>query len=511
VAEATGLWPVLLCLALIICLLHGLLTPVIAHADSPRQGEVVTWSTPINLSNTPQNSDHPAVAADGYGRVHVLWSEDLGGAPTANNEAHTPGNSIMYRGWDGNSWSEPVDVLFVPDEVIAEFVNVEIDQENTIHAIWNGYSNFYYSAVPALFAGSGDAWSRPIAIARDSARSPYPIDIAVDRERHLHVVYATRGPDAGIYHVRSLDNGKSWEFASKLTPGLEVPEESLSSVMAVCDAEGGLHVVWQTNDSVGIGYAVYYSRSLDSGSTFSEPVKFKQREAGESFVEWPYIIVTGQQRLGVLYTNGGIRGRAYQESSDRGLTWSKAVPILTEMEGVNGYVVPLLDAARRLRLVVNMRTTSGQVNGVYFTTMDGRQTLPVQPIDVASEAAPWAHSTSATVRLGNEVHLVYVNYPGFDIWYAHGHLPQTQALRILPTPAAMEIKAEAVSTSEFSDAPASQLAMPTPVAASPVAVSVTAPGSGGYDTNNSSSVFVGGASALVLVLIVLLAQLRRRY
>ena len=37
------------------------------------------WSEPLNISNTPGNSRYQEIAADAWGNVHVVWSEDEDG------------------------------------------------------------------------------------------------------------------------------------------------------------------------------------------------------------------------------------------------------------------------------------------------------------------------------------------------------------------------------------------------------------------------------------------------
>lgn len=94
--------------------------------------------------------------------------------------------------------------------------------------------------------------------------------------------------------------------------------------------------------------------------------------------------------------------------------------MLTGLHGVNGFLVPLADGGGNLHLVINMRTARAAIVGVYHSFwVDGHWTDPTA-VDQDGPGARWAHYTSATVRLGNEVHVVYTSNRGGEIWHLRG-------------------------------------------------------------------------------------------
>ncbi len=386
------------------------------------QANTVIWSKPTNLSHSPQYSAHPAIETDNYGYVHVFWSEEVGGEPY-DPENPGLGNSILYTRWDGVFWTLPVDIFFVSDEVVAENIAVDIDSESRLHVVWIGDSNFYYSNALSWQADSAHAWCKPVVIATDNARSRWETDIVADTTGKLHIVYATRGAEAGIYHIRSQDGGSNWGIATKLSKPLDRLETSFSNVKIITDDSGRLHTVWQTNQKEGYGQAVYYSRSTDGGESWSPPLQLKYREQGEVFVDWPYLTFKGGDELHLIYTNGSNQGRAYRISTDGGQTWDKPYDVITEMEGINGYVIPLVDGSGQMHLVVNMRTRTDQVVGIYYTQwLDGNWS-PVIPVDISSQSALAAHYAAADVRLGNELHVVWTEINTSEIWHIYGKVP----------------------------------------------------------------------------------------
>ena len=85
---------------------------ILFHNDAASaQTDEITWSTPINLSNTPDNtSTDPFLLSDPAGYIHLFWAEKTG--PDEGQAADT----LMYSRWDGESWTQPIDLFYVsPD------------------------------------------------------------------------------------------------------------------------------------------------------------------------------------------------------------------------------------------------------------------------------------------------------------------------------------------------------------------------------------------------------------
>lgn len=404
-----------------ICLLAVLvlgLGGIEAVSVAAQSGSVV-WSSPINLSNTPQNSEYPAIVADRLGYVHVFWSEDVDGEPLKDKDKPVPGNSIIYTRWDGVSWTVPKDVLFVPDESIAKFFAVDIDANNRLHAVWTGQSDFYYSNAPAWQAASAHAWSQPIIVATNSARSSWESSIAAGTSGNIHIIYATKGDEKGIYHIRSEDNGVTWSTAIKLSAPLDRLEQGFANVKIIADKASRLHAVWQTFQKDGYGQAVYYARSEDGGQSWTSPIQLGYRDPGDYEASYPYLVSRSEAELHLIYLDGAHGGRSQRISDDGGETWSEPYHIIPEMEGVNGYVIPVVDGAGQMHLIVNMRTKAGQVVGIYYAHWLGNSWSPVEPVAVTQDQGA-AHFSAATVRLGNELHVVWSELDKGEIGYVYG-------------------------------------------------------------------------------------------
>jgi hypothetical protein len=436
------------------------------------QSSGITWSTPENISSTPQSSTNAAIVADVYGRVHVFWSEEVDGPPMQPREAPHSGNTIYHKVWDGTSWTKANDVLFVPDDPIAEFVSATTGPDNMLHVVWTGQSNIYYSNAPAFQATSAQAWAKPEIVAADSARSAWESSVAIDSVGNVHIAYATRGTDAGVYHILSTDGGVTWGSPIKLSEPFDLLETDFSRVKMITDNGGGLHVVWETTERQGYGQAIYYARSIDGGLTWSNALQLGYRQPKDFDVGWPYITAVGESELRLIYNAELAVGRYERISTDGGESWSEPRHILTEMAGINGYNVPVVDGGGHLHIIVNMRTRDTQAVGIYYADWLDTGWSSAVPVfnDPTNIGAATAHYAAATVRLGNDIHIVWTQNEGGEIWHVHGTVQGLQPANAqdFPTPTVgapstpepvltMMPLTKAVPTLEPADAPRPQM------------------------------------------------------
>ncbi|MHB1295227.1 MAG: exo-alpha-sialidase [Anaerolineae bacterium] len=489
-----------------------LIGPLVLTATSPvsAQGEVseapvIVWSEPVNVSRSPGSSAYAAVVADSFGTVHAFWSEATSDTGSAANLATDQRNAIMHSQWDGYSWTDPIAVLYVPNDGIAEFLSIEIDGDNILHAVWAGQRQGYYSAVAAQDAGSARAWSVPVVVAESLSRSLWPLDIAVCPAGILHLVYAD---SSDVVHATcSYDAGITWEVGRIVSKGMSTPETGVANVRLLADPSGRLHATWQTHDSAGFGQAVYYTRSIDGGVQWSRPYQMAYREPGDRFTEDLTIVVTGADELHAFYLDGSIVGRCHSVSYDGGESWTPCHPIITEMEGKNGFMAPVTGSTGQLYLIIDLRTRSNQRVGIYYSRwLDGLWT-PVRAVDNTSIASREAHFTAATVRLGNEIHILYNEmltssnggYYHADIWHVWGEIVGVNPLEEAQAGGGMEDPTAAASfTGAAIERPTD---VPTPLVRTDKPPEALGPGAG---------ILYGGGSALLAVGILILRRLHTR-
>lgn len=433
----------------------------------------------------------------------------MNGREIKPDELPEPTNTILYRQWNGERWTEPLDILAVVGDPLADFVAATVDQWNDIHLVWTGLTRLYYSTAPAAEAYSIKAWSAPQVISGDSARSSYESDVAVDSQGTVHIVYAARGSQTGVFHIMAIPNSSRWSTPTRISGFLRENEVAFKDVRLVVDALDRLHAVWATANDNGYSQAVYYARSEHAGEVWDEHVMLADATINTGFTGFPSLLTHGQDELLLIHVDEGNKGRIERTSADAGRTWSEPRFILTSMEGVNGFLVPLSDGAENLHLVINMRPSADQRTGIYYAPRAGLDWAPIIPVAVDAPYGPSAHYTDAVVRLGNEIHVVWTQLRSGEIWHVQGTINGLAPAppRATPSPRPQQIAPPA----ETAGRPPSVIpvpATPTPGAAGTLPVELTVAPEG--NTSTLAPLITAIIPVLLLVTGVILMQVRRK-
>ncbi len=387
----------------------------------------------------------------------------MNGRQIEPDELSGSGNTIVYRRWDGQAWTEPVDILAVAGDSLADFVAAAVDSQNQLHLVWTGLVNLYYSSAPAAAAGSIRAWSTPQVIAADSARSEWESDVAVDTQDTVHIVFATKGVSAGVYHIKAASGSTSWAAPVRISDLLRANEVAFKDVRLVIDTADRLHAAWGTVSTSSFNQALFYARSEGSGETWDQPVMLADTIIERGWTGLPSLLPYGLDELLLIYAGEGAKGRVERTSIDAGKTWSEPRLILSSMEGINGFLIPLVDNIGNLHLVIDMRSSADQRVGIYYAPRAGLDWAPIIPVAVDEPYGPSAHYTDAAVRLGNEIHVVWDQARGAEIWYVKGTISGVPAMPPAPTlPAATAVPAlQATEPTVASGEPADTSPAPT--------------------------------------------------
>ena len=234
----------------------------------------VSWSDPLNISNTTDMSYDPKIALDGDGNPHVVWID-------GGDEHRWWDYDIFYSTYDGVSWSDPVNISnttggsFDPDIAVGSSMHVvwrddtvfpqvvyaasadgitwsdpvavcwcfdgpygaRIAVGSDIHVVWEDaftgpYDIFYASSA------DGEKWPGPVVdISYNSGTSAAP-DIALDGDGNLHLLWEDdTGGDCDILYATSAD-GVSWSDPVNIS---NTPGNSTAPAIAT---GSDLHAVW---------------------------------------------------------------------------------------------------------------------------------------------------------------------------------------------------------------------------------------------------------------------------
>jgi len=407
------------------------------------------WDIPQNISNTPSKSWLPDIAVDSSGQLHVVWTEY-----PDNKEAGQWGDAIFYTMWDGVSWSHPSDILVIQNG-FSHLPAIAVDSRGLLHVTWTDTVNIYHSQ--AWVQGSpwsAASWSSPVVIS--GGGRTYFSDIAVDSRDNIHVVWVESSLDDNliegvlcrfcdeIYYARSQDGGSTWSAPINISNTIERDNRPRLLV----DIYDHLHVVWDrvdSNDSRGL--ALGYVRSIDGGTSWSEPLNLNA-DVGVEQPTNPTLAVDSQGRVHAMWF-GRLEGRSvifHRWSEDNGLSWMAGEVLPFHLIDYSGYgVQQVFDPGDHLHIVFSAREDSS-IHNVYYASWDGNAwSLPVN----ISGSQQRSVVGRIGLRLGNEIHIVWYEHPlGVD--------------PLVKTNVQMEVFHNCVHLSRPSLAPVPLPAMPAP-------------------------------------------------
>jgi hypothetical protein len=211
-----------------------------------------TWSVPRRLTWTSGSGEHPAIAVDSSDRIHIAWQDDKTGVAEVYYRQSTDG---------GTNWSAVTRLTWTSG--VSGYPDMAAGSGSSVFLVWHddtpGHQEVYFKrstdggatweVATRLTWTSGDCWMP--AIARGSGNA-------------LHVVYCS---EYNIFTKKSTNAGTNWNTAKQLTWS---PNLNVKSVVAV-DSLGTIHMIWQ-KDYVHDEADIFYRRSTDGGTTWSYAV-----------------------------------------------------------------------------------------------------------------------------------------------------------------------------------------------------------------------------------------------
>ena len=315
----------LLCLALL--LVPSLRAAVGGSAFSPQ----------ARLGYRVGDQWEPAIAADGYGHVYVLYPQY--GQVLACTTCVLPSMTLLVSDNNGAAWQPPREITSHLTGQFDPQIVVDPADHRTVYAAW--LQNRNTDAVVAKSVDFGQSWSVVIAN-RDDEDADKPV-LAVRGGD----VYLGFNRDGKMRVAASHDGGITFKV------GDVDPELSLIRALgggATVDPDGGVHLAWTgyTRSGAARGRVnLYTSRSSDGGKTWTTTRMATSSVAPDcsSFhCEWGFLgaqITIASDSAGTLYAlwNAGTRYEGSQRiyfasSTTAGETWSAPADVSLAPVGV---------------------------------------------------------------------------------------------------------------------------------------------------------------------------------
>ncbi len=373
-------------------------TPIPANTSTPLPPvSSVSWVRPIQLSGVGQYAGAPALAADGSGMLHVLWSER-----DPNTKLTAEGDTFFYTRWDGTRWSAPKDVLTSPDEEGVEAPTMAVSDDGFLHVVWGTGgidSRMFYSRAPACCADKPANWSKPVILGLPVNLST---SLAIDRKGHIHAAFAAL--DGAIYYYRSDDGGVTWKAKAPLPGKIRTGGEYPVFPSLAVDQAGRVHMAWTIYPWPGS--FVLYNRSDDGGDTWGKPQVIDRsdnnlftstRDYGPVFISvYTTVDPQGKERVHLVWDGPPTVERNHIFSDDGGKNWSQRYLIFPEITRVG--------RAGFNRIMVDSAGTYHAVAFNWHSIWQGDGWLPAS---IRFNDSGSAEQMSAVMNRGNQINVVY--------------------------------------------------------------------------------------------------------
>lgn len=266
-------------------------------------------------SEKPEQVTYFSSTADKDGKVHAVWVQSPVGDESINNI------TIQYSRWDGRTWSNPESVITSFNGVPVQ-LSVYADSKDRLLLTWIDDSNgdLLYSWANLERANLSSEWEKVVGIPSSSQLINSP-DIVVDGSGRMVVAYVISiNEERGVYVIQSIDNGSSWSLPVKVFDAVAANWDGVKQPKLSIGSDGVLHLFFiRSTFRVGQPVGLYYSRSQDGGSTWSDA-----QIISDGDINWAdvssydgVVHVVWQEYDGLVVAN------LSQTSQDSGLTWGQ--------------------------------------------------------------------------------------------------------------------------------------------------------------------------------------------
>jgi hypothetical protein len=146
------------------------------------------WSEPVMVSTNTVKAWFPDIAVDGQGHAHIVWHSER----SENGNSH---DLLMYTTWDGETYSEPNDIVYPGVGGYTVRPVIAADGQGRLHVVYRDHKDVRYTQAPANAAWNAGSWAYPWFVSEGEAA--YYSDIAIDRRGVIHVVWNEQTMDVG--------------------------------------------------------------------------------------------------------------------------------------------------------------------------------------------------------------------------------------------------------------------------------------------------------------------------
>ncbi|HEV8387618.1 MAG TPA: sialidase family protein [Nitrososphaera sp.] len=173
-----------------------------------------TWKPLVNLSNNPEWSAFPQIAASGF-NVYVVWADEIVQIPKAH---FSEADIFLRRSTDGGvTWKPRVEL--VDNQPPSLNPHIAVSSSN-VYVVWEQRSDSTDSALHDVFfrrsADNGATW-KPLKNLSSDGKSIDPQIFASGSSVYGVWIAEATPSNYDVFLRRSIDNGATWESAKNLS------------------------------------------------------------------------------------------------------------------------------------------------------------------------------------------------------------------------------------------------------------------------------------------------------
>lgn len=235
----------------------------------------------LRLTNNIKNSDYSSIAVDGN-NLYIIWMDDRDN----NNEI------FLKKSTDfGFSWGN--DIKLTNNSANSMYPSIAVNGTN-IHVVWSDNRDQNTEIYYKVSTDGGINWFNDNRLTYDITNSVIP-SIALN-ENIIYVVWTDeRDFVEQIYFKRSTDNGATWSNDIRLTN-----TNYAASEPNVCVSSNNIHIVWEDTRNLYPNFDIYYKRSTDYGTTWTNEVKINSSIGSSRF---PFVTFSNNYIYAIWHNN----------------------------------------------------------------------------------------------------------------------------------------------------------------------------------------------------------------
>ena len=291
------------------CARLAVFTSLLAASALAAQAQVV-FSPPKNISNSSGNAQAQQIAVDANGNVNLVW---------ADNSLGNYAIFLSHSSDSGATFSTPRSIS-KHAQSRASGPQIAVDANGNVSVVWtetspDGSANFIYFSHST---DGGVTFTNPHNISGDAGAVTSP-RMAVDSSGAINIVWTdTSLGNSEIFFSRSADGGTI--FSTPMNISNDAGDSVFPSIAG--DASGNINVVW-ADDTPGIKYDVFFSRSTDAGASFSTPHQLTNSDTYDTASAAQVASgADGNIDLIWIQRNPSSSGAVFSRSTDGGATFS---------------------------------------------------------------------------------------------------------------------------------------------------------------------------------------------